>query len=111
MRRNGNIEWRRPDVCAESIFEAGKGQPMRKRCHVNVNRDVNVRVMADGTVRQGKLHRRITANEAKAAKCMSRDEWKREQNGNIVKRSYERPSKELIALANKRAAKFERLYF
>lgn len=111
MRRNTNIEWRRPEVCADSIFESCKGQPMRKRCHVNVNRDVNVRVMSDGTVRQGKLHRRITANDAKAAKCMSRTEWRRECSGGIVSRSYERPSKELIELANKRASKFERIYF
>lgn len=94
------IEWRRPDpVCATTaIFESGKGQAIRKRCHVNVNRDVTPRVMRDGTYKAGKIHRRPTATEFL-------------QFNGVPKRTSEKPSAELLERAKKNSARFDRRFY
>lgn len=96
------IEWRRPDKksSTDKIFENCKGRAIRKHCHVNSNRDVNCRVMRDGSVKQGRVHKRPTAND------MTKFERKHMREGIIVIR--EKVSAELLALANKRSAKFDR---
>lgn len=96
------IEWRRPDKksSTDKIFESCKGRAIRKHCHVNSNRDVNCRVMRDGSVKQGRVHKRPTAND------MTKFERKHMKEEIIVIR--EKVSAELLALANKRSAKFDR---
>lgn len=96
------IEWRRPDKksSTDKIFENCKGRAIRKHCHVNSNRDVNCRVMRDGSVKQGRVHKRPTAND------MNKFERKHMREEIIVIR--EKVSTELLALANKRSAKFDR---
>lgn len=96
------IEWRRADKkpVTDMIFESCKGSAIRKHCHVNSNRDIKCRVMRDGSVRQGRVHKRPTAND------MTKFERKHMKEEIIVIR--EKMSVELLALANKRSARFDR---
>lgn len=96
------IEWRRPDRIkrVDRIFETGKGKAIHKHCHVNSNRDINCRVMKDGSIKQGRVHKRPTAND------MTKFERKCMRENVIIVR--EKVSTELLALANKKSAKFDR---
>lgn len=93
---------------AQSIFECGKGRAIRRRCHINANRDVRPgRGHSCGMTEVGKLYKRPTAND-RIKGTYSRREHKAIQNGCTIIRTNERPSDELIALAIKRSAKFDR---
>ena len=96
------IEWRRPDKinATDRTFRAGQGKAIHKRCHVNSNRDINCRVMRDGSVKQGKVHKRPTAND------LTKFERKMMQSNLIVIR--EKVSPELLALAKKKSTKYDR---
>ena len=96
------IEWRRPDKinATDRTFRAGQGKAIHKRCHVNSNRDINCRVMRDGSVKQGKVHKRPTAND------LTKFDRKMMQSNLIVIR--EKVSPELLALAKKKSAKYDR---
>lgn len=88
------------------IFECGKGRAIRRRCHVNANRDIRPgRGHSCGMTEVGKTHKRPTAND-NINGTLSHREHKAILNGII--RTSERPSKELIELAIKRSAKFNR---
>ena len=99
---HSTIEWRRPDKVSKTdrVFRACQGKAIHKRCHVNSNRDVNCRVMRDGSVKQGKAHKRPTAND------MTKFEKKMMRQDIIVIR--ERVSPELLELARKKSARFDR---
>lgn len=81
-------------------FRVCQGRAIHKRCHVNSNRDANCRVMRDGTVKQGKVHKRPTAND------LTKFERKMIKQNVIVIR--EKVSPELLALAKRKSAKFDR---
>lgn len=97
-----SIEWRRVDRISQTDrdFRVGQGKAIHKHCHVNSNRDVNCRVMRDGTIKQGRVHKRPTAND------LTKFERKMMSGNVIVIR--EKVSAELLALANKKSAKYDR---
>lgn len=97
-----SIEWRRADKFSQTdkFFREGQGKAIRKHCHVNSNRDVKCRIMRDGAIRQGRVHKRPTAND------LTKFERRTMRNNVIVIR--EKVSAELLALANKRSAKYDR---
>lgn len=96
------IEWRRPDRinATDKTFREGQGKAIRKHCHVNSNRDIKCRVMRDGSVKQGRVYKRPTAND------LTKFERKMMQNNLIVIR--EKVSPELLALAKSKSAKYDR---
>ena len=79
---------------------------MRRRCNVKENREWQPgRGRSHGITELGKMHKRVSASD-QIKGTLPTWEYKRMKGGAI--RTNERPSAELIALANKRSARFDR---